>query len=1172
MAILSSIKNAGKKAADFGANIVAGASQLSSAQLRNIEEKRHHFMSEKPETDPEGIKRLLGSYAIEAYEAYLPQIARLYEPIDFSTEDEGNTWNNRIRYFEITKWVSDPSEDSIEKLINVYEVVSNDNCQVALIYNRKKDGCKVYFAIVNMGETDGQQVANALNDRIVSAMKGNFPGAEINPKDGSGILECLNNTQGYSVASVSNIATEKTEDFINQSMEKLLDGICPKSNGEEYTIVLLATPIMEQLSRRNSLAELYSKLAPYSSWQTNFTYTEMQTEGSSAEFGVNLGFSAGRRSAKADITRTEHSDETSNSEIARETEEKYKKEYTQKLQEKTKEIEEKITHEIKAGVEASVESSVEANAGIPMVAKASVKSELRAELETSLKNQLSATFKSVNKSIQGSENGVNTIVSTMKEATKTSKDSESTLRQTGKNGWDLGFNVGADFARTSNVAVTIGKNEGITQTYTNYSIKYTLETIEKQIKRLEESASLGLWDFSAYFISKSPIIANNAAHMYMALTQGNESFLSQSSVNLWAYPTYTEQMAEEKKTEIIKKQNDVNCIIEYIKRFQHPEFQLRELDDAEWLMYPPHVSTTVSLTGREMARALNFPKKSVSGIPVIECTAFGREVHKYELEKDKGKSVDIGCIYHMHQNETARVNLDVKSLASHTFITGSTGTGKSNTVYQLINKIREESKNTHFLVIEPAKGEYKEWFGGLANVFGTNPDVSELLRINPFSFPEKIHVLEHIDRLVEILNACWPMYAAMPAILKDSIERIYVNKGWNLYKNKCCIKDGNKYPTFFDLLVTLPEVMAESSYSSDTKSDYSGALITRIKSLTNGLNGQMLCNGIDGIEIKDEKLFGENTIVDLSRIGSMETKSLFMGILVMKLQEYHLSRDKETNERLNHITILEEAHNLLRKTSFAQSQESANLQGKSVEMLTNSIAEMRTYGEGFVIVDQAPGLLDEAVIRNTNTKIVLRLPDSEDRELVGKAAALNDEQIDEIAKLPMGVAVVYQNNWVEAVLCHFDEYKTKNPYVKKTNSNDDPRELLQKYMFSEKGFSELNREKIALLTSWIDSSKFSRETKLILLKAVGGYQLNKREKQMAAYNLYEGKMVAKLLYGASSEKEGVEKADFYIKTLSDINNDLEVENIRQLIIQALISQDSKSENAKRYLEYSGQVR
>lgn len=43
------------------------------------------------------------------------------------------------------------------------------------------------------------------------------------------------------------------------------------------------------------------------------------------------------------------------------------------------------------------------------------------------------------------------------------------------------------------------------------------------------------------------------------------------------------------------------------------------------------------------------------------------------------------------------------------------------------------------------------------------------------------------------------------------------------------------------------------------------------------------------------------------------------------------------NSGLRHITVLEEAHNLLRRTSMEQSQESSNLQGKSVEMLTNAL-------------------------------------------------------------------------------------------------------------------------------------------------------------------------------------------------------------------------------------------
>ena len=106
MAVLATVKNKiGKtliKVADKGGNVIAKASGLTSAQLEKIEKQREKYLSEKPEFDAEGIKRLLGSYAIEAYEAYLPQIASVYQPIAIGTEQEETALNNRIRYFEIT--------------------------------------------------------------------------------------------------------------------------------------------------------------------------------------------------------------------------------------------------------------------------------------------------------------------------------------------------------------------------------------------------------------------------------------------------------------------------------------------------------------------------------------------------------------------------------------------------------------------------------------------------------------------------------------------------------------------------------------------------------------------------------------------------------------------------------------------------------------------------------------------------------------------------------------------------------------------------------------------------------------------------------------------------------------------------------------------------------------
>lgn len=72
-----------------------------------------------------------------------------------------------------------------------------------------------------------------------------------------------------------------------------------------------------------------------------------------------------------------------------------------------------------------------------------------------------------------------------------------------------------------------------------------------------------------------------------------------------------------------------------------------------------------------------------------------------------------------------------------------------------------------------------------------------------------------------------------------------------------------------------------------------------------------------------------------------------------------------------------------------------------------------------------PYAVDISAIRNTNTKIIMRLPDEADRRIAGKSAGLNDEQLDELARLPKGVALVYQNDWLEPVLCRINKFAGK---------------------------------------------------------------------------------------------------------------------------------------------------
>ncbi|MCR5530100.1 MAG: DUF87 domain-containing protein [Saccharofermentans sp.] len=1106
-----------KKAADKSGNKIAQLSCLTSAQLEDVQ-KLKEFYYEKmvlPDgTEAEELtSRLLASTGIEIYNAHLSKLHELYVPVDEKLEyekieldEEGKPQSKcfdfnsdfNIRYINITRWVTDKNENSLEKLVNVYDVLSDEECNIALVFNRKQSETDVYLAVVNKRNDSNSTMADSYKKRLVDAIRGNFPGSAIGD-EGRGTIPCLNNKKRYSVASVSNIPTEKSEKFISQTIEKLLDGIIPSNSEKEYTIILLATPVKDSQDRKLRLSELYTGLAPYAGWQTGYTFNESQALGSSATFGVNAGVSAGVQNGNnSTITDTgsytEQRNRTNTDSVNRsqniyssDTEGEQRSRALSRSQSQgitnteglavtdvssrtssftdtnsvtdntnwSSSSSDNVTGSLSitesafesasvtAGVDAGVEATATATGGVGLSSTQGLSTghtdtltngggqAISQAIARGVSNTVGRNVtNSINRAISSSAsqaitNTIGNSISRTVGSGRTEGTGRSVAQSIGNaltnsvsnaagiyKGTNFGGNFGANFARSSNVTAMVGSNESITQFFTNYTIKHTLEILEDQMKRYEESTALGMWDFAAYVLSEDSDVASNVAHTYLALTQGEKSYFTQAAINVWRGD--------------VEESGEAQEICKYLRTLRHPIFGLDPyvaLMEPYYNVYPSVVTATTSLSGKELAYSLNFPKHSIAGLPVVECTEFGRNIASYDNNEsiNPDNELQLGNIFHMNAEEKIQVNLNIDSLASHAFVTGSTGSGKSNTVYKILEEAI--SKDIGFTVIEPAKGEYKDVFGNRkdVNVYGTNAMCSPLLRINPFNFPDKIHVLEHIDRLIEVFNVCWPMYAAMPAVLKNAVEKAYEDCGWDL------VKSVNRYgkdlfPSFVDITRNVREIIDESDYDKENKGAYKGALITRLQSLTNGINGLVFTSN----EISNEFLFDSKTIIDLSRVGSTETKSLLMGIIVLKLQEYRMSEKKQMNSSLRHLTILEEAHNILKRTSTEQFQESSNLLGKSVEMLAASIAEMRTYGEGFIIVDQSPSAVDMSSIRNTNTKIILRLPEYGDREIVGKAAGLNDDQITELTKLPRGVAAIYQNDWISPVLCKVSKVDYEN--------------------------------------------------------------------------------------------------------------------------------------------------
>ena len=435
---------------------------------------------------------------------------------------------------------------------------------------------------------------------------------------------------------------------------------------------------------------------------------------------------------------------------------------------------------------------------------------------------------------------------------------------------------------------TIGENRTLTVKHVNKSVTDLMEHIDRQLERIRECESFGLWSTSAYFVSEDIQTSVIGASTLRALLAGDDTQIDRAFINPWDSAN----------------SQTVSQVLTSIASGMHPVVHLPRANQYD----EQNVKPTVLVSGKELPLFMGLPQRSVPGLVVDHMASFGRAVFNPQARPD-AETLELGVVLHKGIRQNVPVSLELEEFRSHCFITGSTGSGKSNTSYHLLECFAQ--RQIPFLVVEPAKGEYKFAFGNLpgVNIFWTNPSQYGLLRLNPFSFPDGIHILEHMDRLIEIFNACWPLYSAMPAILKAAVERAYVSCGWDLVRSRRCPVGDRVFPTFADLLRELPRVISESSYSKDTKGDYTGALVTRVSSMTNGIMGSIFCSDY---EIEDMVLFDQNTIVDLSRVGASETKALIMGVLVMKLNEYRMSRSHGMNLRLVMVVTILYAYPLSR--------------------------------------------------------------------------------------------------------------------------------------------------------------------------------------------------------------------------------------------------------------------
>ena len=361
----------------------------------------------------------------------------------------------------------------------------------------------------------------------------------------------------------------------------------------------------------------------------------------------------------------------------------------------------------------------------------------------------------------------------------------------------------------------------------------------------------------------------------------------------------------------------------------------------------------------------------------------------------------------------ALVKLDVDGLSTHALVVGTTGSGKTTTLYAVLQATVD--RGVPFLIIEPAKREYRglmklDWATKMGlRIFTLGDERVTPLRVNPF---EPAHpgasVAAHLDLLKSVFTASFGMWSPLPQILERSLIEIYEDAGWDLATNSnrrvppgAPIPD-QAWPTLMELRDKVDTVVGALGYEQKIADDMRASLVTRLDGLCLGAKGRML-NTRRSVAMAD--LLGTPTILELEAIGDDDDKAFVMGLMVVRLYEY--LRAEGRRDGLHTLLVVEEAHRLLKQAEATGRAEDASPRAKAVEMFTDLLAEVRAYGQGVIIVDQSPSILAPAALKNTNLKIVHRIVALEDRLAMAGSMALSEEDSAVMAALPTGFAAMF---------------------------------------------------------------------------------------------------------------------------------------------------------------------
>lgn len=431
------------------------------------------------------------------------------------------------------------------------------------------------------------------------------------------------------------------------------------------------------------------------------------------------------------------------------------------------------------------------------------------------------------------------------------------------------------------------------------------------------------------------------------------------------------------------------------------------------------------ITSEEASEFLRLPIGSDRVSAGLKINESSKGTKSYTTNIINAGDITVGKLRSSSKGDS--IGFSLKDLAKHMLVVGTPGSGKTTFSVSLLDRLWKDHK-IPFLVIEPAKNEYRALVQSIPDlqVFTPGKNFISPFVFNPFVPPKNVKLETYKSTLKTAFAAAVSMSTPLDKIFEESINNCYSDFRW---LDTYTVEDKGRIFNISDFIKCFQNTFDEIGYTGDAK-NIGRAGVVRLNSLVN------LFDNYFSIPIED--ILKKPTIIELAAIENSDQKALIISLLLLSILAY-VNSNYVGEGGLKNVIMLEEAHVLLDADTNA-GQGDANPSAIAQGLVKRMLAEIRSYGVGLIIADQSPRKVSTDVVALTDMKMVFRLVESVDKQIIGDSTNMSDAQIQRMAKLKPGEAFLFFNKLDEPEEVITPDYRLENN-ISITLSDDGIKEL-----------------------------------------------------------------------------------------------------------------------------------